>query len=170
LAAVGARTAAALEASGLTVSLVPEQGFTSEDLLALPELNDVAGKDILIIKGEGGRQLIADTLTERGANVDEIAVYRRSLPNIDTGIVDGLIQKHAIDLIALTSVEIVENLVSLLTDTVGESLYDIPVVAGSSRISARARELGFRSVLQADDPSDESMSAAVLQWMKSDRA
>ncbi|MDX1335182.1 MAG: uroporphyrinogen-III synthase, partial [Gammaproteobacteria bacterium] len=170
LAAVGARTAAALKDAGMHVSLVPEQGFTSEDLLSLPELQQVADSAVLIIKGEGGRRLIADTLRERGAQVDEIAVYRRVIPETDIQPIVEQINAGDIDLIALTSIEIVENLVTLLGDAVQQYLYDIPVLAGSARIAARAGEIGFKNVFQADDPSDESMSAAVLQWMNSDRA
>jgi uroporphyrinogen-III synthase len=170
LAAVGARTAGVLEEAGLHVSLVPEKGFTSEDLLAMSELQEVAGRRVLIIKGEGGRRLIADTLRARGAEVDEISVYRRCLPQIDAQSVHDQTRLGAIDLITLTSVETVDNLVTLLGEAMGERLYDIPVVAGSVRIAARATELGFKSIVQAENPSDESMSDAVLQWIKSDRA
>lgn len=170
LAAVGARTAAALKDAGMHVSLVPEQGFTSEDLLSLPELQQVSGSDVLIIKGEGGRRLIADTLRERGAQVYEVAVYRRITPETDIQPIVEQVNAGDIDLIALTSIEIAENLVSLLGDAAQQHLYDIPVLAGSARIAARADDLGFNIVLQADDPSDESMSAAVLQWMNGDRA
>ncbi|MBL8512998.1 MAG: uroporphyrinogen-III synthase [Betaproteobacteria bacterium] len=78
--AVGEATAAALQAQGQSRVIAPSQGFDSEHLLALPELIDVAGKTLLLVKGVGttaGRALIEDTLTARGARVVTFMAYRR---------------------------------------------------------------------------------------------
>ncbi|MDP2227169.1 MAG: uroporphyrinogen-III synthase [Moraxellaceae bacterium] len=76
--AVGQRTAVALEDAGLTV-ITPEQA-DSEGLLALPELAEVSGQRFLLLRGESGRELLADTLRARGAQVEIIGLYRRDLP------------------------------------------------------------------------------------------
>lgn len=76
--AVGARTAAVLRDAGLEVR-VPAQP-DSEGLLALPALQAVTGRRFLVLKGEGGRPLLAETLRARGAQVDTIDLYRRELP------------------------------------------------------------------------------------------
>ncbi|MDP5029669.1 uroporphyrinogen-III synthase [Paraglaciecola sp.] len=73
--AVGQSTADILNQAGLT-AIVPTEA-RSEGLLALPMLNDVADKTVIIIKGFGGRELLADTLTLRGAKVREWALYKR---------------------------------------------------------------------------------------------
>lgn len=76
--AVGERTAASLDDSALTVRL-PEQA-DSEGLLAMPELQSVAGQRFLIFRGVGGRELLPETLRARGAHVDILELYHRDLP------------------------------------------------------------------------------------------
>lgn len=78
LYAVGKGTAAVLDAAGLDV-ILPERA-DSEGLLALPALADVDGQRFLMFRGEGGRELLRDTLQTRGATVDVLELYRRVLP------------------------------------------------------------------------------------------
>lgn len=73
--AVGESSANILRIAGLT-AIVPAEA-RSEGLLALPQLHNVAGKSVTIIKGFGGRELLAETLSSRGANVDEWPLYKR---------------------------------------------------------------------------------------------
>ncbi|MCX7139646.1 MAG: uroporphyrinogen-III synthase, partial [Proteobacteria bacterium] len=80
VAAVGSASARALHSHGFEAVIVPAQGFDSEALLALPELQDVAGKRVVIFRGDGGRELLGDTLRARGAAVEYAACYRRALP------------------------------------------------------------------------------------------
>ena len=72
-AAVGRATARALEQRGVSVSLRPETA-NSEGLLATPELQDVANTRVLLVKGAGGRDLLRETQTVRGAHVCTLAV------------------------------------------------------------------------------------------------
>lgn len=76
--AVGERTAAVLRDAGLDV-VVPARA-DSEGLLALPVLQEVAGRRFLLLRGDGGRELLPETLRARGARVDPIALYRREQP------------------------------------------------------------------------------------------
>ena len=78
----GPRTASVLEAAGLTARY-PSAGNTAEDVLQLPETQVATGDKWLIVKGEGGRVTYVDALTERGAHVIALDVYRREM-NIDT--------------------------------------------------------------------------------------
>lgn len=74
----GPRTASVLQAGGLS-PVYPQTGHTAEDVLALPQARVKSGDKWLIVKGEGGRLTLAQTLTERGAQVTELAVYKRSV-------------------------------------------------------------------------------------------
>ena len=82
-AAIGQGTVRALAAHGVHGCIAPEQRFDSEALLALPELQAerVAGQRVLILRGDGGRELLAETLSARGALVDLVSCYRRLPPS-----------------------------------------------------------------------------------------
>lgn len=74
--AVGPATAELLSAAGMAAEL-PRTGFDSEAVLELDCLRDLPGKRVLICRGDGGRELVAETLQRRGAEVDVLALYRR---------------------------------------------------------------------------------------------
>ncbi|MFO7592613.1 MAG: uroporphyrinogen-III synthase [Pseudomonadota bacterium] len=163
LAAVGRGTARRLQKQlGRAPDLVPEEQFTSEGLLALPGLHGVAGKRILILRGNGGRELLAKTLRERGAEVDYAEVYRRETPEADAAD-PGWLDKT--DIITLTSSEALENLVSLAEPEQCARLLGKPLVVVSERTETLARELGFHSsVLVAYQASDEAILETIIAW------
>jgi uroporphyrinogen-III synthase len=80
LAATGVGTARALAAAGLKPYAVPTRGSGSEALLLLPELQQLADQSVLVVRGEGGRERLAETLRARGAQVDYAEVYQRLPP------------------------------------------------------------------------------------------
>jgi len=80
LGAVGEGTARTLRAAGLEATILPTTSADSEGLLALPALQAMRGKRVLIVRGEGGRPLLGDELRARGAEVHFAEVYRRALP------------------------------------------------------------------------------------------
>lgn len=170
IGAVGAKTARLLARSGLKVDLVPEQGFNSEALLALPELQSIEGWRVLLLKGAGGRELLREELERRGAEVIEIALYQRRLPQADPAAVCQQGRNGAIHLVTVTSVESLSNLLTLLASEGRDWLKKIPLLAGSARIAEQARKEGFHKILVATDPGDESMMKAVLQWKKENKA
>jgi len=88
LYAVGPTTAGVLEEFGLTVEY-PEGRMSSEALLELDSLKQVANKKALIVRGVGGRELLATDLRERGAQVDYLEIYRRECPAYKTGELDS---------------------------------------------------------------------------------
>lgn len=77
LIAIGKATANFGQQLGLAVATLSEQNFDSESLLAHPSMQNLTGKKILIVKGEGGRDKLPKTFSERGALVDELHIYRR---------------------------------------------------------------------------------------------
>jgi len=83
--AVGRATASRLAALGLVHISTPASGEDSEALLAEPTFASPAGRSILIVKGAsggGGRQLLEDTLVQRGAIVYNLVCYRRELKTL----------------------------------------------------------------------------------------
>lgn len=160
LAAVGRATAAALESAGRPPDLVPTERFDSEALLALPDLAGLAGGRVLIVRGEGGRALLGEVLSERGAEVHYAEVYRRVCPQGDPG---DLIDRWPaeVHLLTATSDEVLLNLHRMLGPAgVGLALAT-PLVVLSERTAQTARDLGYRRVRVADRAEDGAILEAL---------
>lgn len=164
IAAIGKKTAASLANINISTNLLPHPPFNSEALLKHPKLQSISDKTIIIIKGEGGRALLAKQLTDRGANVRELAVYRRKCPIITQERLNILSQKK-IDIITITSSESAYNLLRLLD---GQGwLPNTPLLVGSPRIQQALIKQGISNPLYvASNPSDEMMLQTLLEWNK----
>ncbi|EIC23889.1 uroporphyrinogen-III synthase [Thiorhodovibrio frisius] len=160
VAVVGAGTARELEALGRPADLVPSGRFESEEVLALPELSHLDGQRVLIMRGEGGRGLMAETLRERGARVSIAEVYRRTCPKVDP---QPLLARWStdVDWVTVTSEQILRNLLAILGPTGREQLLATPLVVIAARTAEAARTLGFRDVVLAERASDEAVLAAL---------
>ncbi|MCB1962420.1 MAG: uroporphyrinogen-III synthase [Rhodocyclaceae bacterium] len=147
VATVGKGSERALQANGFSEVIAPSAGFDSESVLALPAFARaaVAGKRIIIFRGNGGRDLLGDTLVQRGASVSYAACYARRVP--DAGAERLLAVAHRAHALVLTSSEGVGNLVSMLGSRI-DILLAIPVIVSHSRIGARARAAGFQTVIE----------------------
>jgi len=164
LAAVGPATKAALEQYGCKVAIVPETGFTSEDLLNDPALHNIAQQKILIIRGDGGREHLRQTLEARDAQVDYAEVYQRQLPSERNSINLTQLPKHD-TAILLYSVESVQNLWSLCTLEERQWLTNMAFVVGSKRIADATARVGFaKNSIIAENPSDGAMLTALSTW------
>ncbi len=165
--AVGESTAAALEGAGFGAVLRPARGSSSEALLALPELDGtaIAGSRVLIIRGEGGRQLLGDTLSKRGARVTYAEVYRRALPAACARDIVERGSNGGIDTIVITSREGFENLFAMLGESGAAWLRRAGYVVISERLAAHARALGIRNQpVVAARADDEALLEALIRW------
>ncbi len=164
-AAIGTSTAQALLSNGINRILTPSSNFDSEELLKLPELQNVNQASILIIKGQGGRSLLHKTLEDRGANIHSIDVYQRTLPksiNLD-------VLNVKIDLLLFTSSETVNNFLALTPKSLQSTLLDCQTLVGHARIADKVTSLGFKKLpIIAATPSDMDMLAAINQWGNSE--
>jgi uroporphyrinogen-III synthase len=151
--AIGSATAKALINGGLNVDLMPTDGYNSEALLAIAELQNVSNKAIVIIRGKNGRETLAETLKNRGANVDYQNVYQREMPPCDS----TEILKQKLAFITITSGEAIQNLVTMLPEMQHDLLKKIPLIVVSERIQTIAKNLGFETVILAKMPSDDAI-------------
>jgi uroporphyrinogen-III synthase len=166
VATVGASSAQALARYGLSVDLVPAHQFNSEALLALEELQDMRGKRVVIFRGNGGRDVLRDVLSQRGAEVDYVEVYRRACPVIDPGAIAHYWQPGAVDLITITSNESLQNLHAMAGPPGQPLLRELRLVVISERQVVLARELGFKHrPLVAANASDEAILAVLLDYV-----
>jgi len=140
-AAVGPATAAAIEAGGQTVEIQPEQGFDSESLLAESALQNVSDKNVRIIRGDGGRELLAETLRERGATVDYLSVYERRLPACSPDLLAGVEaawRGGSLHAITVMSIRSLKNLIVLLPDWCKQRIDDVALVTPAARVIKEA--------------------------------
>jgi uroporphyrinogen-III synthase len=163
IATVGASSAAALQAYGLAPDLVPAHQFNSEALLALDELQDMQGKRVAILRGNGGREHLRDTLQARGAVVDYVEVYRRTCPDVDAQHMHALLQPGTLDVVTVTSNESLRNLFAMAGPEGQPRLRALPLVVASDRQALLAQELGFE---QAAVVADNATDAALIEALK----
>lgn len=166
-AAIGPATARALIEAGVHQILRPKGGFDSESLLALDMFAGMAGQQVLIVRGKGGRSLLADTLRQRGAEVTYVEVYRRRRPALSEEQVqylEGRWAAGAISVVTCLSVETLENLLELLSPR-GQRMFAVtPLVAVGARVTDRAELLGHRAARRvAAGPEPADIVAAVEQ-------
>lgn len=162
LYAVGNATAQALTEAGHGGALVPLAGSSSEGLLALPALQALAGRRYLIVTGEGGRSLLADTLRERGAEVETVALYRRRPVEYAAARVTAEIDMA--DVIVLTSGGALEHLWQLTPESARASLLRRKLVVPSPRVVEKALELGFAAPLVPDEVADAAIVRSLELW------
>ena len=154
--AIGSATAALLATYGVC-AVTPGSAMTSEGLLAVPELAQVDGHRVLIVKGQGGRGKLASELTARGATVETLACYRRALPDVSSDAFLRLLTDTAVGTILITSGEGLAFLAQLLSPQETSKLGLLNIVVPSVRVAKQARDAGFEQVITAENASDAAM-------------
>ena len=151
--------------------IYPRHDMNSEGLLALRELQaeEVQGRRYLILRGSGGRELIAQVLKQRGAHVDSCDLYRRYLPEQNRNALTVALPQ--VDVIVVNSGESLENLVAMSGDVSsevsGDILRDKTILVPSERVASLAQQLKFRHIIKASNATDEAVMAALGQWRAS---
>ncbi|TAJ91646.1 MAG: uroporphyrinogen-III synthase [Gammaproteobacteria bacterium] len=163
--AVGGATCRILQEHGFR-QVHQAMGIGSEALLDLPGLqaDEIAGRAIVIIRGEGGRDLLRERLAVRGARVAYLEVYRRRRPEIDNDRMKKIWSRNSPDAIVISSAEGLQNLIDMTPPEDRATLFDTQLVAISERVSTHALARGFRLTPRvASEASDEGLFAAIKQ-------
>lgn len=165
VACVGRGSAKALRHFGIECVIVPTGRFDSEALLAEPALREVAGRRIAIFRGDGGRELLGNTLRERGAEIEYAECYRRVRPSVDPTPLLRQWARGEIDVVTITSVEALRNLYDMIGKAGRSWLMRTPVVVLAEAQAQACRELGFKHApLVAREASDEAILEAIQAW------
>lgn len=155
--AVGPTTAAAVAEQLNCAVQCSDNGMASEDLLELPILKNVGNKKVALFRGEGGRELLATTLRERGALVDYFEVYRRSTVSYPAEALVNEITAGGVNVVSAFSAESLHRLLALAADTTHrQQLLAIPLLVPSQRIAELATAEGFTSVYNANGANAEA--------------
>lgn len=161
-AAIGPTTAAELGRYGIDEVLMPSGHYDSESLLALPQMQDMRHRRVLVFRGVGGRELLADTLRARGAEVAFAECYRRVNPQHDAGDLPRLWQNGQLHALVVTSSEALRNLLTLAGDA--PWLQGTLICVNHPRIAEAARAQGLRTAV-ADAPGDVAMLQCLIRHL-----
>jgi uroporphyrinogen-III synthase len=163
-AAIGQSTVARLASYGIGNTIAPAERFDSEALLELPALQTarVGGQRVAIFRGNGGRELLADTLRERGAQVDYVTCYHRSAPT-DSAALEALWRNSQLDALTISSSEGLRNLVDLLDADGRACLRSTPVFVPHQRIAEAAESFGLQRVILTG-PADAGIIAGLCAY------
>lgn len=169
--AAGAATRRALLDAGIVGVIHAESTRASEELLARPELaaEKIAGRQVVIIRGEGGRELVTAELQKRGAAVQRVEIYRRALPQFAPDKILSLWHDSKPDVIVITSVTGLYNLVELTPEELRPALFATQLVVISERIREAAGDAGFALMpVVAASATDTELIRAVIACTESD--
>lgn len=159
-AAIGPVTAAELANFGVDDVLTPQDRFDSEALLALPEMQAVSGQNIMLFRGVGGRELLADTLKARGAKVMFAESYQRTNPQTNCLMLEQLWQKQQLHAIVVTSSEAMRYLLQMACNPQDNSapqwLKNSVLCVNHARVAEPALALGLQVEI-AEAPGDAAM-------------
>ena len=159
VATVGQGSAKALRELGITNVIAPTERFDSEGLLALPELQNIAGWRVMIFRGDGGRELLGDTFKARGATVEYATCYQRSKAPLD---VQSLLNAKP-DAISVTSTEALGYLWQTLDGNARAALRGTSLFVPHERIAELAREQGWQQV-RLTGSGDDGLVSALMTW------
>jgi uroporphyrinogen-III synthase len=168
--AVGHATKKALNACSIKDVICPKDQ-SSEGLLALFDLNEVQHKNVLIVRGDGGREYLKEILSERGATVSYLESYQRIWLTFNYAIVK---QWHAnqINVIVVTSNALLQRIEDLITTFINTLPSDEQLmlshwyqnclwVVASERIAKSAKALGLINIINAKGANDQAIIKAL---------
>ena len=159
--AVGIKTGEQVLLQGVAVTAA-QQSMNSEELLALPQMQNVWGEKVLIFRGQGGLPRLGEVLHERGAIVRYCELYQRLLPADAQQTCQNLLPTvTANDVIPLFSGETLQNFSNLL-QACNSAERAMTVVVPGKRVAQMAQSLGFSQVAVASNASSQAMLEAVL--------
>ena len=158
-AAIGPVTASELQSFGVKDVLIPNDRFDSESLLALPEMQAVKNKRVLIVRGIGGRDVLAESLKARGAQVTFAECYQRINPQTNCDLLANLYREKKLHGIVVTSSEAMRHLLDLAGDA--DWLQHVTLFVNHARIAELPLQLGLKVVV-ADVLGDEAMMKSLL--------
>jgi uroporphyrinogen III methyltransferase/synthase len=155
-ATVGRTTAQLLGAHGIRADVVPERQVAEGLAEALADV-PVDGKRVLIPRAETGREVIPESLRERGAEVDVVPVYRTIAEALPAQVLD---RASRADYVTFTSSSTVRNFAEAIGDRFPRGAR---VVSIGPQTSAAARELGIEVHAEAERHDVDGLVEALLE-------
>lgn len=169
IAAIGSGTASSLHEAGWQADEIPDR-HESEGLLDLAAFQNLRGQHIWIVRGRGGREVLADGLRDRGAQVHFVEVYVRMLPKQDASVLLAAWRNERVDAVVISSRAGLENLYDMLDDEGRRRLQDTQLVVPTARMLKLTFELDVRPApIVAEGASDDAFMVALANWWRERR-
>lgn len=164
VACIGKSSERELARHGFHEVIAPQGRFDSEALLALAPLQAeaITGKRVVIFRGDGGRELLGDTLIARGATLEYVECYHRGKPKLDTAPLLKLWARDELDAITVTSSEGLRNMFDMVGKLGQQWLRKTLLFAPHQRIVDQARRLGVSQVALTA-PGDDGLLGALIE-------
>ena len=159
--AVGTATEKALKQLGIDDILVPNR-HNSEGVLALEQLQNISGHDVIIVRGDGGRELIAEGLRARGANSYYIESYKRDWQHI-SGEQVAYWREKGINTLIISSNALLESVVQLTDNDDNFWQNTCLWLVVSERIARNAKQLGLKRIVCSNGANDQAILSALTQ-------
>jgi uroporphyrinogen-III synthase len=158
--AISQGTKRELDTAGIAPVTVSMATADSEGLLAAPELQQMAGKRVLIVRGDDGRALLGKSLAARGASVEYAQCYRRTRPDSDPAPLLAAWRHGEVAAVIALSAQALANFVDM---TQGVFCAATPFFVPHERIARRAQALGVREIITAA-PGDDAMIERLVAY------
>ena len=159
-AVIGSATRVELESHGYPVQLQARTGFTSEDLLQMPELASDPGAAVIFC-APGGREALAKGLGVLGWKVVNAMVYERVALQPDSAQLKAL--SAAEDLLSVwTSISALKLAKKYLPGDIWAKILQAPALVISVRIQHHLQQLGASCVELADGPGNVELLQSII--------
>ncbi|HZZ93552.1 MAG TPA: uroporphyrinogen-III synthase [Usitatibacter sp.] len=136
VAGIGEATARALREAGFADVISPRERHDSEALLAMPALASLRGEDVLIFRGEGGREHLRAVLASRGAIVRYVECYRRTRPQADPRPLREAWRRGEVNAVSALSAETLENFIAMMGEDAASLFASAALVVPHEAIAA----------------------------------
>ncbi|WP_244267407.1 uroporphyrinogen-III synthase, partial [Sodalis-like endosymbiont of Proechinophthirus fluctus] len=148
--------------SGLPVSY-PDDGETSEDLLSMPALARIDGKRALILRSNNGREVLEQTLRQRGVQTSYCECYRRSSIHYDGEEQGQRMRTLGIDTLVITSGEMLQQFYTLMPEYYRRAwLISCRLIVVSERLAMLARQFGWTDIVVANTADNDALMRVLL--------
>ena len=164
--AIGKATALKLEQAGCGPVLRPQGSEDSEGLLQAEAIQHLEGQRVLIFRGQGGREALAEGLRAAGAIVDYAEVYQRQAPSEDPGELRSMVHSHQLSAICAMSSETLHNVLEAFGLECLSGLCSIPWLVPHPKIAAVARQAGILQVIESPGSELEAVSGALINFFR----
>ncbi len=167
IAVVGRGSARVCHEEGLAVMLMPENRQSSEGLIEAFNAIDLRDRQVVIFRGQSGRELLGEYMHAQGAHVSTIESYQRQITTQDPGAVITLLADRKLDVIVISSQSIFDALLELFGNRHDVDLMHMDLVAVSDRVANYCRNMGVQGTIEVSaSAGDEDIVCALSRLVR----